>query len=104
MVHVSSFSIIFVRRKWGPYLISEKAEVMQKRNYSYPLEIAPLNGGRLFIIIQDSLEDVFKQAWSMNVSKFLHFVWIVQTREKLQCLYENLMSNNFRKTAVLKNI
>ena len=27
-----------------------------------------------------------------------------QTREKLQCLYENLMSNNFRKTAVLKNI
>ena len=25
-----------------------------------------------------------------------------QTREKLQCLYENLMSNNFRKTAVLK--
>ena len=27
-----------------------------------------------------------------------------QTREKLQCLYENLMSNNFCKTAVLKNI
>ena len=25
-----------------------------------------------------------------------------QTREKLQCLYENLMSNNFGKTAVLK--
>ena len=25
-----------------------------------------------------------------------------QTREKLQCLYENPMSNNFRKTAVLK--
>ena len=25
-----------------------------------------------------------------------------QTREKLQCLYKNLMSNNFRKTAVLK--
>ena len=25
-----------------------------------------------------------------------------QTREKLLCLYENLMSNNFRKTAVLK--
>ena len=23
-----------------------------------------------------------------------------QSREKLQCLYENLMSNNFRKTAV----
>ena len=27
-----------------------------------------------------------------------------QTRDKLQCLYENLMSNNFRKTAVLKKI
>ena len=27
-----------------------------------------------------------------------------QTREKLLCLYENLMSNNFRKTAVLKKI
>ena len=25
-----------------------------------------------------------------------------QTREKLKCLYENLMSNNFRRTAVLK--
>ena len=25
-----------------------------------------------------------------------------QTREKLQCLYENLMLNNFRKTGVLK--
>ena len=24
-----------------------------------------------------------------------------QTREKLQCLYENLTSNNFRETAVL---
>ena len=27
-----------------------------------------------------------------------------QTCEKLQCLYENLMSNNFRKTACLKKI
>ena len=27
-----------------------------------------------------------------------------QTREKLQCLYQNLMSNNFRKTAVLNKI
>ena len=27
-----------------------------------------------------------------------------QTCEKLQCLYENLMSNNFRKTAVLQKI
>ena len=27
-----------------------------------------------------------------------------QTREKLQCWYENLMSNNFRKTTLLKKI
>ena len=27
-----------------------------------------------------------------------------QTCEKLQCLYKNLISNNFRKTAVLKKI
>ena len=27
-----------------------------------------------------------------------------QTREKLQCLYENLMSNNFRRMAVLKKL
>ena len=27
-----------------------------------------------------------------------------QTREKLQCLYENPMSNNFRKKAVLEKI
>ena len=27
-----------------------------------------------------------------------------QTREKLQCLHENLKSNNFRRTAVLKRI
>ena len=27
-----------------------------------------------------------------------------QTREKLQCLYENLISSNFRRTAVLKKI
>ena len=26
----------------------------------------------------------------------------MQPREKLQCLYENLMSNNFRKSTVLK--
>ena len=27
-----------------------------------------------------------------------------QTREKLQCLYENLTSHNFRRMAVLKKI
>ena len=32
------------------------------------------------------------------------FIDARQMYEKLQCLYENLMSNNFRKTAVLKKI
>ena len=27
-----------------------------------------------------------------------------QPREKLECLYENLISNNFRKTAILRKI
>ena len=29
---------------------------------------------------------------------------VTSTRDKLQCLYENLKSNNFRKTAVLKKV
>ena len=29
---------------------------------------------------------------------------VTSTRDKLQCWYENLMSNNFRKTAVLKKV
>ena len=103
MVHVSSFNIIFVRRKWGPYLISEKAEVMQKRNYSYPLEIAPLNWGRLFVIIQDSLEDVFKQAWSMNITKFLHFVWIIQVLSPL-CIVCNQRLLNVVSPLAQRNI
>ena len=31
-----------------------------------------------------------------------HLDELRQPGEKLRCLYENLMSNNFRKTAVLK--
>ena len=40
-----------------------------------------------------------------TVSKFWGYSGLLtsrQTCEKLQCLYENPMSNNFRKTAVLK--
>ena len=49
-----------------------------------------------------------------SVSKYSYIVKLIlvtvfdailtsrQTCEKLKCLYENLMSNNFRKTAVLK--
>ena len=38
------------------------------------------------------------------VTVFDAILTIRQTCEKLQCLYENLMSNNFRKMAALKNI
>ena len=39
--------------------------------------------------------------------KIILIIVIIDLRqmcEKLQCLYENLMSNNFHKTAVLKKI
>ena len=36
------------------------------------------------------------------VTEFNAILTSRQTGEKLQCLYENLMSNNFRKTALLK--
>ena len=53
-----------------------------------PLEnIRPLECGRIELVTV--LEAILKSR---------------QPREKLQCLYENLMSNNFRQTAVLKKI
>ena len=50
--------------------------------------------------------------WALGTGKqFIDFVTVFdtiltsrQTRENLQCLYENLMSNSFRKMTVLKNI
>ena len=46
--------------------------------------------------------------WKFSVTDlvmvFDAFLTSRQTCEKLQCLYENLMSNDFRKTAVLKKI
>jgi len=55
----------------------------------------------------------WKKSLSQNFNFFLpiDYVTVVvailtsgQTREKLQCLYENPMSNNFRKTAGLEKI
>ena len=49
-------------------------------------------------------------AWRYNISLlvlkkvFDAILTRRQTDEKLQCLYENLMSNNFRKMAVPKKI
>ena len=50
---------------------------------------------------------VYSHARSLTIDLVTVFDAILtsrQTREKLQCLYENLMSNNFRKTAVLNKI
>ena len=41
-------------------------------------------------------------SWIDLVTVFDAILTNRQTREKLQCLYQNLMSNNFRKTAVLE--
>ena len=45
----------------------------------------------------NGIENVLKD--EINVSSFKSALSLC---EKLQCLYENLTSNNFRKTAVLK--
>ena len=52
-----------------------------------------------------------EERWNQNVPCQIDLVTVFdailtsrQTCEKLQCLYENLMSHNFRKTAVLKKI
>ena len=42
--------------------------------------------------------------WIDLVTVFDAILTSRQPREKLQCLYENLMSNNFRKMAVQKKI
>ena len=42
--------------------------------------------------------------WIDLVTVFDAILTSRQPREKVQCLYENLMSKNFRKTAVLKKI
>ena len=47
----------------------------------------------LFFTRERDLVTVFDAIWTSR-----------QTREKLQCLYENPMSNNFCKTAVLEKI
>ena len=43
-------------------------------------------------------------AWVDLVTVFDAILTSRQTREKLQCLYENLISKNFRKMVVLKKI
>ena len=53
------------------------------------------------------LYEIVEPYWLIGIDLVTVFDAILtsrQTREKLQCLYENLMSNNFRGMAVLKKI
>ena len=70
---------------------------------------------RYFTIFQYKLHSVKiqdDQSWAFSetvqkidlVTVFDAILTSRQTREKLQCLYENLMSNNFHRTAVLTKI
>ena len=65
--------------------------------------------------VHETLINMFKQEnLYLTPSSILEIIDLVtgfdtiltsrQMREKLQCLYENLMPNNFRKTAPLKKI
>ena len=59
------------------------------------------------------LKDIELQRWLSEISNdtrklanqsTVFDAIVTSTRDKLQCLYENLMSNNFPKTAVLKKV
>ena len=60
------------------------------------LHLALVAKVKQYIIIELSLTDL--------VTVFDAILTSRQTLEKLQCLYENLISNNFRRTAVQKKI
>ena len=52
--------------------------------------------------LQPDLRNWETNVWIDLVTVFDAILTSRQTCEKLQCLYENLLSNDFRKTAVLK--
>ena len=61
----------------------------------------------IFSNISRFATQTFDGGWYCGVVTKIGFITVLtsrQPREKLQCLYENLMSKNFRKTAVLKKI
>ena len=70
---------------------------MQERN------LCPQDKGQKFTMLR-LIEAITRLGGIDLVTVFDAILTSRQTREKLQCLYENLMSNNFRKTAVLKKI
>ena len=60
----------------------------------------------IYIIKQEGSYNCKIGYWSRTdlVTVFDAILTSRQTLEKLQCLYENLMLNNFRRMAVLKKI
>ena len=56
--------------------------------------------GKTFLYLQNEIRD----SKTDLVTVFDAILTSRQTCKKLRCLYENLMSNNFRKTAILKKI
>ena len=67
------------------------------------LDFTPKQSVSLYLYFLNLIQK--RSEWSIDlVTVFDAILTSRQTREKLQCLYENLMSNNFRKTALLKKI
>ena len=77
VVHASSFIIVFVSKKWGPYLISKEAELCRR--------VTTLIRWRLHLLLEESWSS-FKIVWKISLTrpgawtskKFLRFIWIVQ--------------------------
>ena len=61
-----------------------------------------IRGGRSFVVVTKTHLLIQGGVQIDLVTVFDATLTNRQTCEKLQCVYENLMSNNFRKTAVLK--
>ena len=67
------------------------------------LDFTPKQSVSLYLYFLNLIQK--RSEWSIDlVTVFDAILTSRQTREKLQCLYENLMSNNFRGRAVLKKI
>ena len=67
------------------------------------LDFTPKQSVSLYLYFLNLIQK--RSEWSIDlVTVFDAILTSRQTREKLQCLYENLMSNNFRRRAVLKKI
>ena len=60
VVHASSFIIVFVSKKWGPYLISKEAELCRR--------VTTLIRWRLHLLLEESLSS-FKIVWKISLNR-----------------------------------